>query len=134
MLGMRRYLDTNVKVKKGQPFIVNTSNDYVIPIVNEGMDGVDNLYVVCTTHIGGWYGVYAMNKSEALDAFADYCAELVPDPEIPGEEKYRYPGLIQNWDEALDESGEFTDYFGPVGNEGWYFTELGMSPIIVEIK
>lgn len=123
-----------VKVPKGQPYILHTS-DHVISIINhEDRWGYEHLYAVNVTAIGGYDGVYADSEDEAIYFFADYCAEQVPDPDNEGQTKMRYPGLIQTWMEIVEDVGEEAfenysgDYSGAWGNEGWYFTEHGHSP------
>lgn len=116
-----------VKVKAGEPYILHVNSDHVIPIVNvEDRWNYDNLYAVNTTAIGGYHGVYADSVEEALHIFADYCAEMVPDPDDPGEMKQRLPGLIWDWSEMQDEEEEYPEEFdGPWGDGDWYFTERG---------
>lgn len=116
-----------VKVHKGQPFIRHVRSDNVIRIINpDDRWSYDNLYAVNVAVLHGYDGVFADSEEEAIHMFADYCAEMVPDPDQPGEKKQRYPGLIWDITEMQDEEEEFPEEFdGPWGNNDWYFTERG---------
>jgi hypothetical protein len=121
-----------VKVKAGEPYILHVGSDHVLTIINpQDRWAYEHLYAVHTTAIGGGNGVYADNDEEALDIFADYCAEQVPDLKNEGQTKMRWPGLVQTWVDIVEEVGKEAfeqysgDYPGPYGNEGWYFTERG---------
>ncbi len=136
----RVVLNRAVKVENGQPYILHIASDHVIPIINpEDRWAYAKLFAVNTTAMGGYDGVYADEDDEAIDMFADYAAEQVPDPDNEGETKMRWPGLIQTWVEIVEDVGEeaFNDYSGdfsgPYGNEGWYFTEHGHMPTAEEV-
>lgn len=126
----------DVKVHAGEPFIRHVRTDYVIRIINpDDRWSYDHLYAVNVTIIGGYYGVFADSEEEALNMFADYCAELVDDPDDPNAKKRRLPGLIWNWNDMQEEGEEFSEEFdGPWGNEGWYFTERGHGASSREVK
>ena len=114
-----------VKVKRGQPCILY-DNHNVISIINpEDSESYDNLYAINTTAIGGFDGVFADSQGEALDLLADWCQRYAP-------------GLIQTWEEAVscsDGNEEWAnEYYGPVGNECLFFTELGQGPIVKEVN
>ena len=119
----------DVKVKQGEPFILDVKRDYVIRIHNhEDRWDYDKLFALNVSAIGGYDGMYADSEEEAFNLFADYCAEDIPDPDNPGHEKMRFPGFIASWSEAMadfdeDEQAVCDFYCGPYGNEGWYFTE-----------
>lgn len=122
----------DVNVKAGEPYILHNSSDHVISIINhEDRWGYENLYAVNVAVNSGYDGVYADSEDEAIYLFADYCAEMIADPDNPNLTKRRYPGLIQTWRDIVDEVGEeaFENYSGHYdgawGNEGWYFTEHG---------
>ena len=128
-----------VKIKAGEPYILHHT-DHVIPIINhEDRWGYEHLYAVNVAIVSGYEGVYADSENEALNEYADFCAEQVPDPENEGQTKMRYPGLIQTWHDIVDEVGEAAfedysgDYDGPWGNESWYFTEHGHSATAKEV-
>jgi hypothetical protein len=115
----------DVKVHAGKPFIRHVRSDHVIRIINpDDRWFYDHLYVVNATVIGGYDGVFADSEEEAIHMFANYCAEMVPDPDDPGEMKQRLPGLIWDYNEMHDEEEKFPEEFsGPWGDCDWYFTE-----------
>ncbi len=133
-------LNRAIKVEMGQPYILHVTSDHIISIINpEDRWAYEKLFAVNTTAIGGYAGVYADSDEEALNLFADHCAKQVPDPENEGKTKMRWPGLIQTWMEIVDDVGveaaeQYSgDFYGPYGNEDWYFTEHGHMPTAEEV-
>jgi hypothetical protein len=117
----------DVKVPAGEAYILHVPSDHVIRIINpDDRWFYEHLYAVNVDILSGYWGVFADSDEEAIHMFADYCAEMVPDPDMPGDEKQRYPGLIWDYIEMQDEEEEYPEEFsGPWGNCDWYFTERG---------